>query len=79
VLNLSDKLKFFFLFIRIFFILLIIGLIIPYMLNKFIEIFKLDIDYNEHKGNSVLVMSYKYFQNSFLYYLNRIIKLYFGV
>lgn len=67
------------LFLRIFFILILIGVVFPHLVNKLIGILKLNGNANMPKGNSTLVISFNYFKSIFLYYLDKIINFYFNI
>lgn len=64
---------------RILILLMLIWCIIPYLIERVLEIFQFKHIIKPPKGNSVLVMSYHIFKKNFIYYLRRIILLYFKI
>jgi len=67
------------LFIKIFAILLILGLFFPYLFDSILKLFTFNGITDIPKENSTFVMSYRIFKNSFSYYIDKILGIYLNI
>jgi len=67
------------LFIKIFAILLILGLFFPYLFDSILKLFTFNGITDIPKENSTFVMSYRIFKNSFSYYIDMILGIYLNI
>ncbi len=65
--------------LRIFIVLLIIGIIMPYIMNLVLEMLPLTDTYDPPKRNSTYVISRNFRKKAFLFYFRKMTKLYFSL